>query len=120
MPDLYLFHLTVLLNPVFDCCKSLLSSCADKVTTETYNFVSVIVYVALVGLIIAAVRRFVTRIASLYALFVISQFSDQVRVKDTSQLISGISKVLQKLLKYFNGTTILTLFFLNCCLLIFL
>ena len=29
-----------------------------------------------------------------------------------SQLIKGISRVLQKLLKYFNGTTILTSFVL--------
>ena len=30
----------------------------------------------------------------------------------TSQLINGISRVLQKLLKYFNGTIILTSFVL--------
>ena len=34
---------------------------------------------------------------------------DQVRIKIISQLIKGISRVLQKLLKYFNGTAILTL-----------
>ena len=38
------------------------------------------------------------------------QFSDKVKVKDTSQLISGISNGLQKLLKYFNDTTISTFF----------
>ena len=49
--------------------------------------------------------------ASLYALLVTTQFSDQVRVKDTSQLINGISSVLNLvLLKYFNGTTISTSF----------
>ena len=31
---------------------------------------------------------------------------DQDQVKDASQLINGMSTVLQKLLKYFNGTTI--------------
>ena len=40
--DLYLFHLIVLLNPDFNCSKKLLSSFADKVTTGSYNFVSVI------------------------------------------------------------------------------
>ena len=35
-----------------------------------------------------------------------TQFSDQVRIKLISQLIKGIPRVLQKLLKYFNGTAI--------------
>ena len=35
-----------------------------------------------------------------------THFSDQVKVRDTSQLIKGMSKVLQNLLKYSNGTTI--------------
>ena len=35
---------------------------------------------------------------------VITQFLDQVKVKSTSQLISGTSDVLQKLLRCFNGT----------------
>ena len=47
--DLYLFHLIVLLNPDFNCSKKLLSSFVDKVTTGTYNFVSVILNVAPVG-----------------------------------------------------------------------
>ena len=34
--------------------------------------------------------------AILYALLVITQFSDQVKIKDTSQLINGMSSVLQK------------------------
>ena len=38
----------------------------------------------------------------------ITQFSDQVKMRLLSQLIKGISRVLQKLLKYFNGTAILT------------
>ena len=35
-----------------------------------------------------------------------TQFSGQVKVKDTSQLIKGMPRLLQKLLKYFNGTTV--------------
>ena len=38
--------------------------------------------------------------ASLYVLFVVTQFPDHVKVKDTSQLINGTSSVLQKLVKY--------------------
>ena len=37
---------------------------------------------------------------------VIRQSFDQVKVKLTLQLISGISSVLQKWLQYFNGTII--------------
>ena len=36
------------------------------------------------------------------------QFADQVRIRLISQFINGISRVLQKLFKYFNGTLILT------------
>ena len=39
-----------------------------------------------------------------------TQFSDHVTVKNTLQLIKVMSKVLQKVLKYFNGTTISRLF----------
>ena len=38
-----------------------------------------------------------------------TQFADQ-SISSTSQLIKSISRVLQKLLKYFNGTIISTLF----------
>ena len=41
---------------------------------------------------------------------VIEHTADHVRMKLISQLINGISKVLLKLLKYFNGTLFLTLF----------
>ena len=37
--------------------------------------------------------------AACVVILVKTQFSDQVKVKDTSQLIKGMSKVLQKLLK---------------------
>ena len=40
----------------------------------------------------------------------ITNFSDQVKMKLVSQLIKGISRVLQKLLKYFNCTILSTSF----------
>ena len=39
-----------------------------------------------------------------------AQFDDHVKIRLPSQLIKGISKVLQKLLQYFNGTIISTSF----------
>ena len=41
-----------------------------------------------------------------FSMVVITQLADQLKTKDTSQLINGISSVLQKLLRYFNGTAI--------------
>ena len=41
---------------------------------------------------------------------VITQVDDHVKSSLTSELIKGISRVLQKLLKYFSGTIILTSF----------
>ena len=41
---------------------------------------------------------------------VITQSLDHVKIRLTSQLINGISRVLQKLLKYFNDTIILVFF----------
>ena len=38
--------------------------------------------------------------------FLLLLFSDQVKMRLISQLINVISRVLQKLFKYFNGTTI--------------
>ena len=98
----------VLLNPAFNYSKSLLSFSADKVTTVTYNLQSVILKIAFVGLLIPATAGSASGSASLVALLVITQFSDQVKVKDISQSINGRFSVLQKLLKYFNGTAILT------------
>ena len=40
----------------------------------------------------------------------ITQVNDHVKMRLTSQSINDILKVLQKLLKYFNGTAILTSF----------
>ena len=42
----------------------------------------------------------------------ITRFLDQVKSRLISQLINGISRVLQELLKYSNGTAILTFFIL--------
>ena len=62
---------------------------------------SFILKVAFVGLLVPANAGSASESASLVAWLVITQFSDQVRVKDTSHLINGMSSVL-----YFNGTTI--------------
>ena len=73
----------------------------DKITTGTYNFVSVILNFAPDGATIAG-------LSSCGFLVVISaktQFFDQVKINSTSQLISGIFKLLQKLLKCFSGIT---------------
>ena len=43
----------------------------------------------------------------------IAQSLDQVKMRLTSQLINSISTVLQKLLKYFNGTAFSTFFVLS-------
>ena len=37
---------------------------------------------------------------------VTTRFADQVKIRLTSKLIKGISRVIQKLLTYFNGTAI--------------
>ena len=47
-----------------------------------------------------------------FSRLVIAQFAEQLKIKDTSQLINGISNVFQKLPKYFTGTTISTSFIL--------
>ena len=89
--DLYLFHLIVLLNPNFNCSKKLLSSVYDKVTTRTYNFVSVILNVSPVGFLILDAAGFPpwAETASLVA----TQFSDHVEIRFISQLVDGMSSV---------------------------
>ena len=54
-------------------------------------------------------------------LYFITQFVDQVKTRFISQLIKDISRVLQKLLRHFNGTVISTSFMLllSVCPLIF-
>ena len=67
-------------------------SYVDKVITGTKSFVSVI---ANVPAPLELVR---------------TQVDDHVKIRLTSQLIKGISRALQKLLKYFSGTIISTSF----------
>ena len=83
----------------------MLSFLVHKVTTGTYNFVSFISNVASVG---ETSLRVVTII--LFSMLVITEFSGQVKIKDTLQLINTMSKLLQKLLWYINGTAISTSF----------
>ena len=88
--DLYFFHFTVLLNPDFSCF-SFVSFSFDKVANGTYNFVSVIWNSNLVGglydtVISAKIQSF-----------------DQVKISSILQLINGIFKLFQKLLKCFSG-----------------
>ena len=82
------------MNPDFSCCNSFALSWVDKVTTGTWSFVSVI--------------------ASVFAWFTaaldITQFAGQVAMRLISQLVNGSSRVLQKLLIYFSGTSISTFF----------
>ena len=79
--DLYLFHLTVLLNPAFNCYNKLLSPWTDKVMVNTYNLVSVILNVAFVELLIPAIAGFASGSTSLVALLVNKQFADHVKVQ---------------------------------------
>ena len=96
--DLYLFHITVLLNPDINFSKSFLPFYFDKVTTGTYNFVSVVWNSNLVGgLFVAAISAK-------------TQFFHQFKISSIPQLINGIFKVLQKLLKYFSGIKTSVLF----------
>ena len=99
--DLYLFHFIVLLNPVFNCSKSFISFSFDKLRTGTYNFVSVILNSNPVGATIAGLLP----CAFLSVVSAKTQFLDQVKINSTSQLISGIFKLFQKLLKCFSGIT---------------
>ena len=69
---------------------------------------SSILNVAFVALSTAATAGSASGSASLVALLVITQFSDQVKITFVSLLINGIFSALQKLLKCFNGTTIST------------
>ena len=108
--DLYLFHLIVLLNPVYNCFTDLLSSQIDKVTTNTYNYVSVILDVLSVGLLIPATAGSASGPASFVACLVITDFLDHVKIKNTSQLINGMSNIIQILLKWFNATATSTFF----------
>ena len=91
----YLFQSIVLLKPDFSWWNSFALSWVNKVETGIESFVSVIVNVGTWPSI---------------ALFIIKYFADKVRIRLLLQLSNGISRVLQKLLKYFTGTLVLTSF----------
>ena len=76
------------------CCYSFVLSWVDKVTTGAQSFVSVI-------------ANFIVPVAE-----EVTQSAEEVRMRLISQLIKGISRVLQRLLKYFNDTVISTFFVL--------
>ena len=104
--DLYLLHFIVPLNPAFNCSKSFVSISFDKVTTGTYNFVSVILNSNPVGATISGLPPY----ASLSVISAKTQFFDQVKINPASQSISEILKLLQKLLKCFSGIATSVLF----------
>ena len=81
------------------------SSSVSKVATGTYNFVFLILNAAFVGETSLCVF-----VIALLSVLVITHSLDQVKIKDTPQLINGISYALQKLLRYFNWTAISTSF----------
>ena len=102
---MYLFHFIDLLNRDFNCSNNLLLFSADKVTTGTYNLQSVISNFVLVGELI----RFAAAASEpLKALATSTHSLYQDKINVISQLINGISKLLQKLLKYFKGIAIVT------------
>ena len=100
---MYLFHFIVLLNPDFNCSSNLLSFSADKVTTGTYNLQSVISNFASVGELI----RFAAG-GPLKALPTNTHSFYQDKIDVISHLINGMSELLQKLPKYFNGIAVST------------
>ena len=107
---MYLFHFIDLLNPDFNCSNNLLSFLTNKVNTGIYNLQSVISNFASVGELIQfagavgePLKALPTNTHSLY----------QDKLNVISQLINGISKLLQKLPKYFNGMGIVTSSFLS-------
>ena len=86
----YLFQLFLHLNPDFNCCNSYALSSVDKVLTIKFC----ISY-------------------SKCCCFTRSSIWNQVKMRLISQLINYILRVLQKLLKYFNGTIIWKAFFVS-------
>ena len=78
----------------------------DKVTTGTYNFVSVISNAVSAGGTIATLLL----CAFLLVISVKTHFFDQFNINSTSQLINGIFTAFQKSLKCFSGITASVLF----------
>ena len=82
-------------KPDFNCCNSFALSWIDKVATGTQIFVPVIVNVGYWPTVGSSVMK---------------HLAGQVRIRLNSQSINSISRVLQKLLKCFNDTLVLTFF----------
>ena len=76
-----------------------MSFSSDKVTTGTYNFLSFIWNIAPDEGTNGGLRIALTNISAK------TQFFEHVKINSISQLINDISKLLQKLLKYFKGIT---------------
>lgn len=93
--DIYLYNWQLLLQFFAEHLNLIvaIASWLDKVTTVTWSFVSVI------EIVHAPVTGEIT------------QFAHQVRIKLVSQLISSELRALQRLLKYFNDTTISKIFY---------
>ena len=89
--DLYLFHLIVLLTSVFVFVWDLAVIFSWK---SNNNFVSIILKVASVTGAIATTAGLTLGSAALFIKSVNAQFLDQVKIKDTSQLINDISRAL--------------------------
>ena len=89
----------VIFNPDFNYSKSFISFFFDKLTTRTYNFVSVILNANPVGATIAGLA------AAFTVILVKIHFLEQVKINSTSELISTTFKLLQKLYKCFSGIT---------------
>ena len=81
-------------QPDSNCFNSFTLSSVGKVIIGTLSFVSVIS-----NSVIPTAEE-------------ITHFLDQVKLRLISKLINGFSRVLQKLLKYFNGTAVLSYFVL--------
>ena len=62
-------------------------------TTGTYNFVSIILNTASVGLLTAAITGSASVLSSFAALLIITKFSDQVKTRFISELINGMFSV---------------------------
>ena len=101
--DLYLFHISSLLNPDFRLVNNLIPSSLDKVTTGTYDSHLVIFSVGFVGAAVFPPSKF-NPVCSL----VIMQFLFHFNSKNISQVINGIFNALQKLPKYFNNIADIT------------
>ena len=72
-----------------------------------------ILSIASVGALISSTGELVLGSSSCFVSSIITQSSDYVKIKFISQLINGVSNVLQKLLRCFNGTKIQRLLYFH-------